>query len=74
MIQLDLLFDMERYRQERGALFVNWADVKPLDGSHEHTDWDQIGCYRGPNEFEGGVSLAAQLPPVSRICGQLTFS
>lgn len=56
MITLDLLYDMEKFRRERGALFVNWDDVKPLDRRHRNTDRDEIGCYMGPNPFEGGVS------------------
>jgi hypothetical protein len=56
MITLDLLYDMEKFRRERGALFVNWDDVKPLDRRHRNTDRDDIGCYMGPNPFEGGVS------------------
>lgn len=55
MITLDLLYDMEKFRRERGALFVNWDDVKPLDRNHKHTERDEIGCYMGPNPFEGGV-------------------
>lgn len=57
MITLDLLYDMEKFRRERGALFVNWDDVKPLDRRHRNTDRDEIGCYMGPNPFEGGVSI-----------------
>ncbi|GAA5997767.1 O-fucosyltransferase family protein [Rhodotorula paludigena] len=57
MITLDLLFDMEKFRQERGALFVYWDEVKPLDRQHKRTQRDAIGCYMGNNAFEGGRSF-----------------
>ncbi|GAA6027547.1 hypothetical protein JCM8097_007916 [Rhodosporidiobolus ruineniae] len=57
MITMDLLFDMDKFREETGALFVNWDDVKPLDRVHAVTKRDQIGCYMGGNPFEGGRSF-----------------
>ncbi|GAA5870793.1 hypothetical protein JCM1840_006806 [Sporobolomyces johnsonii] len=57
MIKMGLLFDMEKYRQESGALFVDWDEVKPLDRNHANTDRDAIGCYMGNNAFEGGRSF-----------------
>ena len=55
MITLGHLYDMDRFRRERGALFVDWVDVKPLDPGHNLTETDDIGCYMGNNEFEAGV-------------------
>ncbi|KAG0666890.1 hypothetical protein C6P46_003600 [Rhodotorula mucilaginosa] len=57
MITLGHLYDMDRFRRERGALFVDWVDVKPLDPGHNLTETDDIGCYMGNNEFEAGTSF-----------------
>lgn len=57
MITPDLLMDFEKFRRERGALFVYWDDVKPLDRVHATTKRDEIGCYMGNNAFEGGRSF-----------------
>ncbi|GAA5903775.1 hypothetical protein JCM6882_003415 [Rhodosporidiobolus microsporus] len=57
MITMGLLFDMERFRQDTGALFVDWDEVKPLDRQHKKTQKDEIGCYMGNNAFEGGRSF-----------------
>lgn len=64
MITLDTLYDMDKFRRDRGALFVNWDDVKPLDRRHSHTKRDDIGCYMGNNPFEGGVS---RMPGSNRL-------
>lgn len=58
MITIGLLFDMDKLRQQTGALFVDWDEVKPLDRVHAFTKRDPIGCYMGNNAFEGGVSLS----------------
>ncbi|GAA6051373.1 hypothetical protein JCM3770_004508 [Rhodotorula araucariae] len=57
MITPDLLMDFEKFRRERGALFVYWDNVKPLDRVHATTKRDEIGCYMGNNAFEGGRSF-----------------
>ncbi|GAA5928381.1 O-fucosyltransferase family protein [Sporobolomyces koalae] len=57
MIRMSDLFDLDKYRNETGALFVEWDDVKPLDRSHEKTVRDEIGCVMGNNAFEGGRSF-----------------
>ncbi|GAA5849462.1 hypothetical protein JCM8547_000460 [Rhodosporidiobolus lusitaniae] len=57
MITIGLLFDMDKFRQETGALFVDWDEVKPLDRVHAFTKRDPIGCYMGNNAFEGGRSF-----------------
>ncbi|GAA5970808.1 hypothetical protein JCM11641_004462 [Rhodosporidiobolus odoratus] len=57
MITIGLLFDMDKFRQDTGALFVDWNEVKPLDRMHAYTKRDQIGCYMGNNAFEGGRSF-----------------
>ncbi|GAA5877286.1 hypothetical protein JCM3774_001625 [Rhodotorula dairenensis] len=57
VITLGHLYDMDKFRRERGALFVNWEDVKPLDRQHTLTEADDVGCYMGNNEFESGTSF-----------------
>ncbi|GAA5825612.1 hypothetical protein JCM11251_000309 [Rhodosporidiobolus azoricus] len=57
MITIGLLFDMDKFRQDTGALFVDWDEVKPLDRQHKKTGRDEIGCYMGNNPFEGGRSF-----------------
>ncbi|GAA6024155.1 hypothetical protein JCM11491_001016 [Sporobolomyces phaffii] len=57
MIRMSDLFDLEKYRNVTGSLFVEWDDVKPLDRNHEKTDSDEIGCVMGNNPFEGGRSF-----------------
>ncbi|GAA5935583.1 hypothetical protein JCM10213_003624 [Rhodosporidiobolus nylandii] len=57
MITMGLLFDMDKFRQTTGALFVDWDEVKPLDRMHAFTKRDPIGCYMGGNAFEGGRSF-----------------
>jgi hypothetical protein len=66
MITIGLLFDMDKFRQETGALFVDWDEVKPLDRVHAVTKRDKIGCYMGNNAFEGGVCRPSF--PLSCLC------
>ncbi|GAA5959874.1 hypothetical protein JCM3765_000629 [Sporobolomyces pararoseus] len=79
MIRMSDLFDLEKYRNQTGALFVEWDDVKPLDRTHEKTDSDEIGCVMGNNPFEGGRSfwehnLAQTVWRVPRIGDSLQHS
>ncbi|GAA6007852.1 hypothetical protein JCM10207_004899 [Rhodosporidiobolus poonsookiae] len=57
MVTIGQLFDMDKFRQSTGALFVDWDEVKPLDRKHKKTKRDPIGCYMGPNSFEYGRSF-----------------
>ncbi|GAA6058617.1 hypothetical protein JCM10212_004028 [Sporobolomyces blumeae] len=50
------LFDMERFRQETGTLFVEWSDVKPFDRTFSLVKEDDIGCYFSWNGFADGRS------------------
>lgn len=51
--RMSLLFDMDRYRNETGALFVEWDDVKPSKAV-EDTPVEELGCFKA-SWFENAV-------------------
>ncbi|BGP14472.1 hypothetical protein JCM10213_004594 [Rhodosporidiobolus nylandii] len=48
------IFDMERFRNETGALFVELDQVKQVDPLGLTTRKDEVGCYHGNNWAEKG--------------------
>ncbi|GAA5974242.1 hypothetical protein JCM11641_003347 [Rhodosporidiobolus odoratus] len=50
------IYDMERFRNETGSLFVELDQVKPIDPDGFKTTTDELGCYHGTNWARLGVS------------------
>jgi hypothetical protein len=57
--RMSLLFDMERFRNETGALFVEWDDVKPSKAVEE-TPVEELGCFKA-SWFENAVRLISSI-------------
>ncbi|GAA5843748.1 hypothetical protein JCM5353_008315 [Sporobolomyces roseus] len=56
-VRMSELFDMERFRQDTGTLFVEWSDAKIFDSSW-FGEKDEIGCYFSWNGWTHGASFA----------------
>lgn len=52
--RMSLLFNMDRFRNETGSLFVEWDDVKPSKAVEE-TPVEELGCFKA-SWFENAVS------------------
>lgn len=57
--RMSLFFDLDRYRNETGALFVEWDDVKPSK-IVEETPVEELGCFKA-SWFENAVGLVDSL-------------
>lgn len=53
---MGMLFDMEKFRQETGMLFVDMDDLKPNTNIYPDTPKEVIGCHKG-SWFENAVNF-----------------
>ncbi|SCZ95955.1 BZ3500_MvSof-1268-A1-R1_Chr8-1g09907 [Microbotryum saponariae] len=56
IVKMSMLYDLERFRQITGILFVEQDDVKVRDPKHTLTQEGHLGCYVSNWSFDQGLS------------------